>query len=89
MVQLFQFPDRPRIHQISPRHRVKFPAGIIRAVRRMLDGARYEDCYLERIADGRMAVDHAGNMFAVFPSAELALVFTDELRAQRTGSSGT
>lgn len=89
MAQLFQFPERPRAHRIPSRYRVKFPAGIIESVRHMLDGARYEDCYLERIPDGRMAIDHAGNMFAVFPSAELALVFTDELRAQGTGSSGT
>lgn len=88
MVQLFHFPERPRAHRISPRHRVKFPVGIIQVVRHILDGARYEDCYLERIADGRMAVDHAGNMFAVFPSADLALVFTDELQAQGTGTPG-
>lgn len=89
MVQLFQFPDRSRTHRISPRHRVKFPAGVLKIVRHMLDRTGYEDCYLERIPDGRMAVDHAGNMFVLFPSAELSLVFADELRAQGIGSAGT
>lgn len=87
MVQLFQFPDRARAHRISRKDRVKFPARLVEVVRRILDRPRYEACHLERIPDGRMAVDHAGNIFVIFPSDELALEFTDELRKQGPGMS--
>lgn len=82
MAQLFQFPDRARTHNVLPAIRVKFEAADIHAVRRLLDQNRYADCYLERLPDLRMAVDHAGKMMVVFPSVAMAAGLMAELSAE-------
>lgn len=82
MAQLFHFPARARTHRVLPEIRVKFAAPHIDAVRRLLDQSRFEDCYLERLPNRRMAVDHTGNMMVIFPSVSLAAALVAELGAE-------
>ncbi len=82
MAQLFQFPDRARTHRVLPNIRVKFEAANVAAVRRLLDRSRYPSCYLKRLPDRRMAVDHGGNMMVIFPSVALAAALMSELSAE-------
>lgn len=81
MAQFFQFPGRTRTHRVLPMIRVKFDAAWVGAVRRVLDRSQYEDCYLERLPDLRMAVDHTGKMMVIFPSVALAIALMSDLSA--------
>lgn len=74
MVEIVSFPKQTeRLH--APEHVVRFPATRLDRARKILDGQAFDDCYLERLITGRMAVDHEGKMIAVFPSEELAAGF--------------